>query len=56
MAGIALLIFGFLPFWAGFGYLVVIVWSGWLLYRITFSPDPLSQAIRRQVELNPNGK
>ncbi len=52
LTAVALLIFALLPFWVGFGYAVVIAWSGWLLYLIFLRSDSLAREIRGQAEPN----
>lgn len=45
LAVVAGLIFLTAPVWAAVGYLVVLVWSAFLLDLIFRRPDPVSQAV-----------
>lgn len=45
LALIAGIIFLSLSFGAAIGYLVVLVWSAFLLYLIFYRPDPVSRAV-----------
>jgi hypothetical protein len=45
LAVIAGIIFLAAPFWVAMGYLVVLVWSAFLLYLIFYRPDPISRTV-----------
>lgn len=54
LAVIAGIIFLAAPFWAAVDYLVVLVWSAFLLYLIFYRPDPVSRAVVEH-QLDPEG-